>query len=59
MGKTLHTQVTFREDVSLDNVVTFINIVANGAALARALRLEVDPESLVKLVHTGIDPQST
>ena len=54
--KQLHAEGTFRADVSLDDVVAFINIVANGAALARALRLELDPESLVKLVHTGIDP---
>jgi TetR/AcrR family transcriptional regulator, transcriptional repressor of aconitase len=53
---TLHAEGAFRSDVSLDDVVTFINIVANGAALARALRLELDPESLVTLVHTGIDP---
>ena len=54
--KTLHADGVFRSDVSLDDVVAFINIVANGAALARALRLELDPESLVKLVHSGIDP---
>jgi TetR/AcrR family transcriptional regulator, transcriptional repressor of aconitase len=53
---SLHAEGTFRSDVSLDDVVAFINIVANGAALARALRLELDPESLVTLVHTGIDP---
>jgi TetR/AcrR family transcriptional regulator, transcriptional repressor of aconitase len=54
--KALHAEGAFRSDVSLDEVVAFINIVANGAALARALRLELDPESLVKLVHSGIDP---
>jgi len=55
--KTLHSEGTFRADVALDDVVAFINIVANGAALARALRLELDPESLIKLVHSGIDPR--
>ena len=54
--KALHAEGSFRSDVSLDDVVAFINIVANGAALARALRLELDPDALVKLVHTGIDP---
>jgi len=54
--KALHADGVFRSDISLDDVVAFINIVANGAALARALRLELDPESLVKLVHSGIDP---
>jgi AcrR family transcriptional regulator len=52
----LHEQGVFRKDVSLDDVVAFINIVANGAALARALRLELDPDAIVRLVHTGIDP---
>jgi hypothetical protein len=37
--------------------VVFINVVANGAALATSLGLELDPDSLVQLVHTGIDAQ--
>jgi TetR/AcrR family transcriptional regulator, transcriptional repressor of aconitase len=45
-----------REDVSRDDLVAFINIVANGAALARALNLELNADSLVQLFHTGIDP---
>jgi AcrR family transcriptional regulator len=52
----LHEDGTLRNDVSFDNVIAFINLVANGAALARSLRLELDSESLVTLVHTGIDP---
>ena len=52
----LHEDGTIRNDVSFDNVIVFINLVANGAALARSLRLELDAESLVTLVHTGIDP---
>jgi AcrR family transcriptional regulator len=54
--RQLHEEGVFRADVTLDNLVAFINIVANGAALARALRLDLDPESLVQLVHRGIDP---
>jgi TetR/AcrR family transcriptional regulator, transcriptional repressor of aconitase len=54
--RRLHEDGVFRADVTLDNLVAFINVVANGAALARALRLDLDPESLVKLVHSGIDP---
>jgi TetR/AcrR family transcriptional regulator, transcriptional repressor of aconitase len=54
--RRLHEEGVFRSDVTLDNLVAFINIVANGAALARALRLDLDPESLVQLVHRGIDP---
>jgi AcrR family transcriptional regulator len=47
---------TLREDVSREDLVAFINIVANGAALARALDLELNADALVKLFHTGIDP---
>ena len=53
----LHSSGFFRTDVSLDNLVVFINVVANGAALATSLGLELDPDSLVQLVHTGIDAQ--
>jgi TetR/AcrR family transcriptional regulator, transcriptional repressor of aconitase len=55
--RQLHADGTLRSDVSFENLIAFINVVANGAALARAVRLELDPESLVKLVHTGIDPE--
>jgi TetR/AcrR family transcriptional regulator, transcriptional repressor of aconitase len=55
--KDLHSTGAFRSDVSLENLVAFINVVANGAALATALGLKLDPESLVELVHSGIDPQ--
>ncbi len=53
----LHSSGFFRTDVSLDNLVAFINVVANGAALATSLGLQLDPDSLVQLVHTGIDAQ--
>jgi AcrR family transcriptional regulator len=53
----LHSSGFFRTDVSLENLVAFINVVANGAALATSLGLELDAESLVQLVHTGIDAQ--
>lgn len=54
----LHESGAFRDDVSLESIVAFINIVANGAALATSLGLEWDAEALVRLVHTGIDAHS-
>ena len=53
----LHASGEFRTDVKLDDVVMFVNIVANGMAVATSLGLEVDPDALVKLVHGGLDPQ--
>ena len=47
----------FRQDVSLDDIVVFINLVANGAALATSLGLPLNADAVVKLVHSGIDPQ--
>jgi len=55
--KSLHSSGAFREDVTLEDIVGFINIVANGAALARSLDQPLDAEALIKLVHGGIDPQ--
>jgi TetR/AcrR family transcriptional regulator, transcriptional repressor of aconitase len=52
----LHEQGQFREDVTLENIVGFINVVANGVALATSLGLPLDADALVKLVHQGIDP---
>jgi TetR/AcrR family transcriptional regulator, transcriptional repressor of aconitase len=56
MGVYLEVTRHLREDVSREDLVAFINIVANGAALARALDLELNADALVKLFHTGIDP---
>jgi TetR/AcrR family transcriptional regulator, transcriptional repressor of aconitase len=53
----LHASGGFRTDVKLEDVVMFVNIVANGMAVATSLGLEVDPDALVKLVHGGLDPQ--
>jgi AcrR family transcriptional regulator len=52
----LHEQGQFRDDVTLENIVAFINVVANGVALATSLGLPLDADALVKLVHQGIDP---
>jgi TetR/AcrR family transcriptional regulator, transcriptional repressor of aconitase len=53
----LHSTGGFRTDVSLEDIVAYVNVVANGVALATSLGLPLDADSLVKLVHTGIDPQ--
>jgi len=45
----------FRSDVSLQDIVAFINVIANGMALATSLGLELDAEAMLKLIHQGID----
>ncbi len=54
--KRLAAEGTFRDDVRLEDIVLFVNVVANGVALARSLDLPIDHEALLKLVHGGIDP---
>jgi AcrR family transcriptional regulator len=46
----------FRGDVELETVIQFVNLVANGIALATSLGLKFDVDALLRLVHTGIDP---
>ena len=46
-----------RDDVSLETVIHFMNVVANGLALGTSLGLQFDVEPFLKLVHTGIDPR--
>ena len=48
-----------RTDVSLETVIQFVNVVANGIALATALGLTFDVDSFLKLVHNGLDGQSS
>ena len=52
----LAAEGVFRDDVRLEDIVLFVNVVANGVALARSLDLAVDADALLKLVHGGIDP---
>src|SRR6266511_391451 len=47
---------TFRDDVKREDIVLFVNVVANGVALARSLALPIDADALIKLIHGGIDP---
>ena len=46
----------FRNDLTREDITLFVNVVANGVALARSLDLAIDADGLVKLVRTGIDP---
>ena len=55
--KRLVDEGTFREDAKLEDIQIFVNVVANGVALARSLKLEIDADALLRLVHGGIDPQ--
>jgi hypothetical protein len=52
----LQTRGEVRSDIELETVIAFVNIVANGLALAISLGLEMDVDALLKLVHAGIDP---
>ena len=54
---SLQEQGELRDDIDLETVIAFINIVANGLALAVSLGLELDVNALLELVHRGIDPQ--
>jgi TetR/AcrR family transcriptional regulator, transcriptional repressor of aconitase len=54
--KRLVAERVFRDDVKLEDIVLFVNVVANGVALGRSLDLPIDAEALIKLVHGGIDP---
>ena len=46
----------FRGDVDLETVIQFVNLVANGIALATSIGSRFDVDALLSLVHTGIDP---
>jgi AcrR family transcriptional regulator len=46
-----------RTDVPLETLIQFVNVVANGMALATSLGLKFDVDSFLKLVHGGIDGQ--
>jgi TetR/AcrR family transcriptional regulator, transcriptional repressor of aconitase len=50
-------QGSFRDDVTLGDIQLFVNVVANGVALARSLNLEIDADAVVRLLHGGIDPR--
>ena len=53
----LYASGAVRNDVTVEDVANFVNVVANGIALATSLGLELDAEALLKLVHHGLDPE--
>ena len=53
---SLREDGALREDVDPETVIAFVNIVANGLALAVSLGLQFDVDALLKLLHRGIDP---
>jgi AcrR family transcriptional regulator len=55
---SLQQEGELRDDIVLETVISFINIVANGLVLGVSLGLELDVDAVLKLVHTGVDPQS-
>jgi len=52
----LHAGGAFRADVGVEDIAVFVNVVANGIALATSLGLAPDADAILKLVHGGIDP---
>jgi TetR/AcrR family transcriptional regulator, transcriptional repressor of aconitase len=46
----------FRSDIRLEDIILFVNVVANGVALARSLNLETNAEAVISMLHGGIDP---
>ena len=54
--KRLVDEGTFRADAKLEDIQIFVSVVANGVALGRSLKLEIDADALLRLVHGGIDP---
>src|SRR5690242_1247073 len=52
----LQKEGAVRDDVDLETVIAFVNIVANGLALAVSLGLKLDVDALIDLLHRGIDP---
>lgn len=51
----LRDEGRLRGDVDLETTIVFVNVVANGLALAVSLGLELDVDGLLRLLHDGID----
>jgi AcrR family transcriptional regulator len=50
-----HARGEFRSDVSLEDVTAYVNVIANGIALATSLGLSLDADAMLRLIHHGID----
>ena len=53
---TLQREGRVRGDIELETVIGFVNVVANGLALAVSLGLRFDTDAFLEMVHHGIDP---
>jgi AcrR family transcriptional regulator len=51
----LHDEGRLRDDVDLETVIAFVNVVANGLALGVSLGLQLDVDGVLRLLHGGID----
>jgi hypothetical protein len=54
---SLKEEGALRDDVDLETIIAFVNVVANGLALAVSLGLQLDVDAVLNLLHRGIDPQ--
>jgi AcrR family transcriptional regulator len=54
--KQLVAEGTFRDDVGLEDIQLFVNVVANGVALARSLNVPIDADAVIRMLHGGVDP---
>jgi TetR/AcrR family transcriptional regulator, transcriptional repressor of aconitase len=53
----LQREGRLRNDIELETIIGFVNVVANGLALGVSLGLECDVEAFLKMIHSGIDPR--
>ena len=53
----LQREDRLRGDIELETIVGYVNVVANGLALAVSLGLRFDIDAFLEMMHRGIDPQ--
>jgi AcrR family transcriptional regulator len=56
--RELQEEGALRDDVPLDKLAEFVNVVLNGIVAQYASGTELDVESVLKLVHEGLDPRA-
>jgi TetR/AcrR family transcriptional regulator, transcriptional repressor of aconitase len=53
----LQSEGRVRDDIDLETLIAFVNVVANGLALGISLGLRCDVDAMLAMIHTGIDAQ--
>ena len=53
----LQREGRLRGDIELETIIGYVNVVANGLALAVSLGLRFDIDAFLEMMHRGIDPQ--